>query len=972
MTFKTTRLRDAVVLALVTGMTGGAGSAFAQDATPASEESSATTLDAITVTGSRITTPGLTTNSPVLSVEREEFMQAQPVSVEDFVKQLPSVVPSMGPGMNNGTSGAATIDLRGLGPNRTLVLVDGRRPVPFDLFGVVDTNTIPLALLQSVDVLTGGASTVYGADAIAGVANFILRRDFEGVEISSSYGQSKHGDGARQKTDITIGANSHDGRGNVVMNFGYTKTDPVRQGDRPWGEASRSSSSGAAVGSGTTVPSLIIGPPGVWGAVDPSTGVRSGVGQIDPATGEIVDSIQTYNFNPVNYYQTSLDRYQITALGRFEINRHAEVYGQANYTRSQVDSTLAPSGLFLEAVDIPIGNPFIPEPARQQLCAAYDIAAADCVAGNTTLVENLTVGRRLTELGPRLNSFDTKTFQVTAGMRGDISDNWRYDAFWSHGESEQLQVRDNWGSFSKTLQALLAVDPNECLNPSNGCVPLDIWGAEGSITPEMVGFFNLDSFSLQKVEQENAGLNVSGDLGGFQSPWSDYPIGIAAGYEHRRTTASTRSDAASQVLGEVMGTGAPTPDRHGGFRLQEVYAEVIVPLVSGLPGINSLSLEAGYRRSDFKTSAGTSDEYGSHKIGLEWTPVDSLRFRGMIQRANRAPNINELFAPVVTGLGNLDTDPCGGGAINQAEANTPGTLSNLCRLTGVPVANIGALPQPSAGQVNTLGGGNPLLTRETADSETIGLIWTPSGSLAVTLDYWKIEMEDMISFPSELDVLNGCYSQELNPNREFNAFCELIGRSPITGTFNGSSSPGIFQQTTNQGRLKRDGFDLGIRYGLDLADAWGRLDFALDATRYTSNDFQATPASVNRDCLGYYSTSCTPNSEFKSSFRTTWNVNDMALSLAWRHTSRLEVEPDTGNWFEDYREIPAYNYFDLSAKYRTPFNTEISLSVNNLADKKPPIVGNTIGSTSENSGNTYPQFYDSIGRYYTLGVTVNF
>lgn len=974
MELKTSLLRDAIVCALLAGSAGLVLPAHAQDA-PASS-ATATDLDRVSVTGSRIATPGLTTNSPVTSIERDDFLRTQPAAVEEFVKQLPSVLPSIGPGTNNGTTGAAEIDLRGLGSNRTLVLIDGRRPVPYNLSGVVDSNTIPLALLQSVDVLTGGASVVYGADAISGVANFILRRDFEGAELTTSYGQSNRGDGGRQRTELTLGSNLADGRGNVVLSMGYTKVDPVFQGDRPWSQVSRSSVSGNPEGSATAVPSVILGPPGGFGTPD-DDGVLDGFGQIDPVTGAIVPDVNSYNFNPLNYYQTGLDRYQATALGRFEITPNAEVYSQLNYTRSRVDSSLAPSGLFFEDFQVPVGNPFIPEPARQQLCLAYGIAAAECVAGNPTLLTDpgtgggLTIARRLTELGARRSDYDTKTFQATVGLRGDLGDRWNYDMFWSHGESEQTQELINWGSLSSVRQALLAVDPTACLDPSNGCVPLNVWGPDGSITQEMLDFINLSSLSLQKVEQQNAAFNIAGDLGDFSSPWSDLPIGVAAGLEYRRAEASTRSDAASQIAGEVMGTGAPTPDRSGSFDLQEAYAEVIVPLISNVPGVYSLSLEGGYRHTQFSASGGADEDYGSYKYGLEWAPIESLRFRGMFQRATRAPGINELFAPLVTGLDNLSVDPCGGGAVNRADANTPGTLANLCRETGVPLASIGSLQQPSAGQVNVLGGGNPQLRPELADTQTLGLVWTPTNDFAVTLDYWKIEMEDVISSPSVDDIIAGCYSTELNPGLTFNETCELVGRSPITGTFNGTSSPGIFQALTNQGRLTRTGVDLGARYALGLED-WGRLTFSLDATRVTRNRFQATPVSVDRDCLGYYSVSCSPNSKLRSALRTTWNIEDFTASLAWRYSSSMEVEPASGTWFEAYRNIPSFSYFDLSFAYDAPFNAQINLSVNNLTDKRPPIVGNTIGATAENSGNTFPTYYDAIGRFITLGVTFRF
>jgi len=359
----------------------------------------------------------------------------------------------MVPGTNNGTAGAATIDMRGLGANRTLVLVDGRRPVPYNLSNVVDTNTIPMSLLQSVEMLTGGASVVYGADAVAGVTNFILRRDFEGFEASSHWGQSTHGDGDRQSYEVTFGALSDDGRANAVISVGYTKVDPVRQADRPWSVFALDSYDGTEGGSGTTIPARVN-----------VAGAGMGTRQLDLDTGLLVPSYQFYNFNPLNYYQTALERWQTTGLARYEINRHAEVYGQVNYTRSTVGSALAPSGLFLETFDIPLANPYIPTAMRTQICGELGIATGNCTSGldaNGDLIyTRMAIGRRLSELGPRLNDFDTKTLQTTLGLRGELAGNWSYDTYWSYGESDQLQSLINWGSLSKSRQAL---------NVSNRC-----------------------------------------------------------------------------------------------------------------------------------------------------------------------------------------------------------------------------------------------------------------------------------------------------------------------------------------------------------------------------------------------------------------------------------------------------------------------------------------------------------------------
>lgn len=927
----------------------------------------------VVVTGTRIRTPGAVSISPISSVTAEEIRQTQPVAVEEFFKQLPAAAPAIGSGTNNGTGGGATIDLRGLSgggggtvTNRSLVLVDGRRFVPFDLFGQVDTNSIPMALLQRVDVITGGASAVYGADAVAGVANFILRRDFKGFEVDTSYGKSHQSDAGRSRTDVTMGAGFDDGRGNVALSMGWTNVQPLRQDRRGLGTVSRSSASGAPQGSGTAVPVVVFLPDSQ---------------QIDLTTGAFRPTYASYNFNPDNYYQTALDRNQLTALGSYTINNHAEVYARLFYTRSDVISNLAPSGSFFNDYSVPVGNPYIPNAARQQICAFGGVAAADCVVGNPTEVL-LSLGRRFVELGPRLNNFENKTHQTTLGVRGDLVGSWTYDAYWSQGKSDQVQTRGNWGSFAKVQQALRALSTAECIDPSNGCVPLNIFGPDGSISKEMLDFINLDAVLLQKVEMKNLAASVSGDLGAFRSPLSKAPIGVALGVEYREDKAANKSDGPSQIQGEVLGTGAPTPDRSGKVELKEIFGELSVPLITDMPFAKKLSLELGYRHTDFKTTS--SQNYGSYKYGGDWEPIDGFRIRATAQRATRSPNINELYAPLVSGLSNLDEDPCQGTNVNQAQANTPGTLSNLCRLTGVPLNAIGQLPAPSAGQINVQTGGNPNLGPEKADTKTLGFVWQPAfvRGLTMSVDYYTIKLKDAVSNPSETDILEDCYNATRNPGLVFNAACGQVLRNPNNGTFNGSAAPGVVLPLSNLGRLETKGWDVGITYGLPLRDlglspALGRLDISFNGNFVESWKFQATPASVNRDCLGYYSIACgsngpSPNPKRKWSQRTAWTVGDFMFSYNWRHISAVEEEPGGTNFLPAYSRIGAFDYFDLGAVWNYNKNIRIALSIANVGDKKPPQVGNTIGQTSQNSGNTFPQTYDVIGRFYTLGATIRF
>jgi outer membrane receptor protein involved in Fe transport len=965
-------LRTIFAGSMLMGLSAMMHNALAQEAAPQKIES-------VQVTGTRITAPGTTSTSPISSVTAEEIKASQPIAVEEFIKGLSVAVPSIGQGTNNGSAGAATIDLRGLGPNRTLVLINGRRMVPFNLDGTVDTNSIPIALLSRVDLLTGGASVAYGADAVAGVVNFNLKKNFTGFDATTSYGgTTSDRDGKKKRTDITMGANLDDGRGNVVLSIGKTTADPVRQGARPYGITSLSSTTGKASGSNTTIPGGF-----AVGKGDTGTDTLSGNWQIDPASGKLVSPLVPYNTNPLNYYATGLDRTQATSLANYKINDHAEAYAEVFYTKSKVSSTLAESGTFGNVFQVPIGNPYIPEPARKQICERRGILSANCVAGNPTLVP-MTVNRRIVEMGPRLNDFSNSTLQYTLGMRGDAFLDWTYDASWTRGTADQTQVRGNWGSLSKVSQALNSLNSTSCVNQSNGCVPLNVFGGAGSITPAMIGFINEGAILLQSVQQDVGSISFAGDLGNkLVSPWAGQPINVAITGEERKVVAGTQSDAASQIQGEVLGTGAPTPDRSGHFRLRELAIESQIPLVKDKPFMRALNADLGYRETEFKSGESPSLKYSSWKIGGEWEPVRTLRFRGMVQKATRAPNVNELFAPVITGLSNVAVDPCQGNKINKAQANTAGTLSNLCRQTGVPVSEIGSLPQPSSGQINQLAGGNPDLGPEEAKTKTLGFVWEPAPKLSISLDYYKITIADAISRPSTADVLVDCFNN--NPSFAFNATCAMVGRNPANGTFNGVDSKGVFTPRSNQGRQQTSGFDLNVAYKLqakqlNLDPKYGNFDLGFAYTQVQSFLFQASPISVNRDCLGFYSVACgdvanSPVYKRKFSQHTSWNVGDFTVGYNWRYVSAADIEPAAlaiTPFLPEFSHISAYNYVDMSGVYNFSKNLRFNVSINNVANKKPPIVGGTIATTSMDSGNTFPQSYDAIGRYITFGASLKF
>ena len=938
--------------------------------------------DRVEVTGSRIKSIGASSTSPITSVTADEINATQPIAVEEVLRGLPAAIPAIGPNTNNGSGGGATIDLRGLGTNRTLVLINGRRMVPFNLAGVVDTNSIPIALLERIDLFTGGASAVYGADAVAGVVNFVLRKNFQGVEASTSYGISEQNDAKRTRSDLTVGASLADGRGNVALSVGQSRTDPLTQGERPYSLVSITSTSGAAGGSGTTVPAAftVTAPSELTAAQWAARGI-AGTQQINTTTGLLTTPVALYNFNPPNYFITPLERTQFSALGTFRINDHAEAYADLSYTRSDVRLNLASTGTFNNTYTVPIGNPYMPDAMRQQICTALagtSRAITNCAVGSTETVA-MQINRRITEIGPRINDFANQTAQYTVGLKGSfpVLSSWGYDVYLSSGKADQVSTRVNWGSLARSRQALDAVSLTTCRTTTNGCVPLNVFGAEGSITAAQLGFFNVNAIQQQNVRQTVKSASVSGDLGAVKSPFSRQPISLALGAEQRSTFGGNASDGPSQVQGEVLGTGAPLPDRSGTLKLNETFLEAQVPLAQGLPGVELLSLDLGARATEFKTAA-SSQNYNSWKYGGEWAPIKGLRLRAMSQRATRAPNVNELYQPVTTGLSNLATDPCAGANINAAQANTPGTLSNLCVLTGVPLGQVGAVPQPSAGQINVLAGGNPNLAPEEADTTTIGFVFEPTFArgLTVTLDYYKITINKAVSNATAAQVNSGCYLA--NPGFTFNSLCGLIGRSPVDGTLNGGSSRGITTSQSNLGTIWTEGYDLGVNYRLPLKDlglsaSLGRLDISMQMNQATKWAIQTIPGVPLLDCLGIYGNSC-GGPTFKTKFqqRTTWNVGDFAVQYNWRHQGKAIEEPGGTAYPAAVSTIKAFNYFDAAVDWNVTKNLKLRLSITNLLDKQPPEVGSTIGTTSTNSGNTFPAWYDITGRAYTLGATLKF
>ncbi len=1025
-----------------------AAPAFAQ-VQPAPAPTAENTDDAIVVTGTLIRNPNLVASAPVQSVGQEEISLRQRNTAEEVLRDLPGATPSIGSAVNNGNGGSAFADLRGLGNFRNVVLLDGNRIVPSSFIGRVDLNNIPLALVERVDTLTGGAATTYGADAVSGVINFITRQDFAGAEISASQQITEEGDGNVFRVDATIGANFDDGRGNATLSLGYQEADPVYQGARRFSLSNYTSTSGNAGGSGTTVPARFT-------IVGQGQNVIRTNGSLTPYVG----ANDAFNFNPYNIFQTPFERFNIFAQARYEVADGIEFYTRGMFSKNRVNTIIAPSGIFGQLALIPVSSPFLPAGARAQFCASNDfdfntpgvqtLTPAECTAAAAALTPadpafrafQTNIGRRIVETGPRLSEFLTQMFDYRAGVRFRITDSISLDVSGAYGESENRQTQDGFVSISRLRTALYTSSATTCNlgpsptvpNPTNpnlpplagsgagttGCVPVNIFGTAGSISPAMIPYIVGIATNSQRSSLSQARALLSGDFGASM-PWANDPIGFALGAEYRGYQASQTADQLSQTAGELGGAGGALLPFEGGYQVYEAYGELIAPIVQDQLFFHSLTLEAGIRYSDYTLDAPGSPGYNTTtwKLAANWEPVRGLRFRGNYQRAVRAPNIAELFAPIGTGLTTVATDPCRATNPVRNPVTDP-ALRALCLFQGANASNIGNILNPTAAQANATIGGSLQLRPETSNSWTLGVVFQPSfiPGLSITIDYYRIEITDAITTPGPGDLIRGCFGDNngtaVTAASVNNPICALFSRNPVTGGLDGdpATTRGLIFPTTNSGRILTDGVDFGFNYRRDLGFA--RLNLSFNGNWTNRSEFEPIvpgsivppgqpgaggllPPSGSRECIGFYGPNCgSPGSAGPSSApgsiqaEWTWNARatlsfqDIDLSVLWRHISSMEDEPGITSFSGtlpggvlagtqvNFGEIPAYDYFDLAARFGINDNLDITLTVQNLFDKDPPLVGSTVGTTSFNSGNTYPSTYDALGRRYAVSARLRF
>jgi iron complex outermembrane receptor protein len=926
--------------------------------------------DVVTVTGSRIQRTDTIAPSPVTNVSAAQLAVVNTVNTEDFINTLPQVVPAFDATSNNPGDGTATVSLRGLGATRTLVLVDGQRFVGSGVSQVVDLNNIPAAMVASIDIVTGGASAVYGSDAVAGVVNFIMKDDFEGVEVNVSQETSLGDlDGDITNVAITMGGNFDNGRGNAVLSMGYTNRQSVLQGDRAFSSATNwdpgpgNEADGFIAGGSSNIPGTRI-----RGGGSTNFGLTTAeVETFDPrcvgnsCSGFFVEGGQvlgmrfgnpndTYNYAPSNYLQLPQERYNISAFATYEVNEHLEFYGRGIFANNVVDSQLAPTPAGV-TLTVNLDNPALP-------ADLVTLMTNDPSSNNGDGTATVRTSRRYEEIGNRNSLRDTNSFQVVFGARGDLNDNWSYDAFANYSRSAVSQIQSGNLSVSALEQGVLcdAGPTAQALASCAGVPYVNVFGGGGGISAAGAEFISRTGAQIDTVEMFQTQATVNGTLPFLQSPAANEPLALVLGVEYREASSDSRPDS---VLGpDVAGFNSSLPVG-GTVDVYEFFTEVELPLIEDKPMIQSLALNAAFRSSEYNTVGQTE----TFAVGLGWELNDQIRARGNFNRAVRAPNVGDLFQPLVNGFPGA-ADPCSGGANGGFSG---ATIIQTCVDAGVPLANVGTAFQGNA-QMEALFGGNPNLEAETADTYTVGVVLTPNAieGLTVTLDYYNISIENAISTVPLQTLLNECHLSGIA------ASCAALagGRGPSGEMGASGFTPSLV--SINVASLESEGVDLRVDYGFDAGIVGLPGDFAITYYGgYTmAADYTPSAASPVIECAGLYGLDCgEPTPEYKHSMQTSWYTGPFTTSLRWRYIGAVEADATTAGYVSTLSDhIDATSYFDVTFQYDINEIFSLTTGITNISDTDVP----ALGSTATEQANTWPATYDTLGRRLFVGGTMRF
>jgi iron complex outermembrane receptor protein len=982
------------------------------------------------ITGTRIQSPNATSTSPILSVTSEEIKTGGRQDLTDMLNMLPQINSnSLGQDLGNKTSGlssaggVATANLRGLGPNRTLVLVNGRRlgqgsPQTVISSPAPDIDQIPSALVERVEVVTGGASAVYGSDAIAGVVNFITKKNFEGVQFDGQIGGNWHDnhnsfvkqrivdvgdtpltgtqwDGKTVNATITAGANLADDRGNVTAYFGYQKMDPVSSSQRDWGGCQLSYSTEelddvACVGSSNSnffKPSAVIEPdpdnPGQTRriAATPGGPAYSVFGNNFVPQGSVATNPPaSFNSQKYIYMQRDDVRYNAGFMANVKITEGFNPYAEFTFMDDRTHQEVAPTAAFGSSNVLSdsgnwlvnCSNPLLSAQQAGLLCSPAQIAADAANPGS--VLADVDLKRRNVEGGARTYDYQHTNYRMVFGAVGDLGDGWNYDAYGQYYYTNFANVNRKDFGIDKINNALLVTGTaaNPVCISGGACVPYNIF-SDGGVTQDAVSYLEQLGTATGSTELSTLHLDVTGDLGqyGIKLPTATEGAGVNVGYEHRREKVRYTPDAATES-GLIAGAGGAAPRIDNSLSVSEVFGEVRLPLVQEKRGIHDLVFDVGYRKSQYSTDVETD----TYKVELQYAPTPDFRFRGSYNRAIRAPSIVELYNPQLVGKVAFGEDPC---APSEDTGVIAATLAQ-CLNTGATAAQYNAgIPQGTAGQLTQLQGGNPDLKPEKADTYTIGVTLTPEflPNFSGSVDYYHIKLEDQVGALPGTVILAECLATG-DPT-----YCSQLVRQPQTGTLNGASVAGggyIVQTNVNIGAAELSGIDVQAAYRFDLGEL-GRLRLMLNGAYQLTNESTPIAGEGTYDCAGLFGSTCqTVNPVWRHNMRAAWTLPvDVTLTATWRFMSGVDLDNNDSNPLLQNASLgapaifrasmPAVSYLDLGASWDYTEQLSLRVGINNILDRDPPISpADIIAGGAPN----YYEIYDGLGRQVFAGVTMKF
>ena len=936
-------------------------------------ERNETRLEEVIVTGSLITDPNRESPSPILISTIESLQQSGTATIEAALNQLPMFAPAGAAGNGGqGTGGHATVNLHALGANRNLVLLDGRRLPLADIFGTVDINLVPDSILSSVQTITGGASAVYGSDAMSGVVNFISLDHFEGASFDAQYGNTEQGDLAQTKASLALGTTFADGGGHALLSAGYTDRGNLLGKDRmPFFDLLTPSS---FIGQGTFVPAATNLPNQTavnnlfasYGATTPVANSLN-LGFNDDGTlftqtgaknykGPSTDDYRIIGGNvrmPVQkgfYVQNPLERKSVFSKFDYEVGP-VTTYGQILYVDSTVTTNSGNSlTQFGNLTTIPVTNPFIPNDLRNLLATRPTPGAPFTWNGRY--------------VGVPFKSWDEQytTTQYLGGVRGSLPfGDWTWDVFAAYDTTEHVQTNHNAVLKSQVQNLLNAPDGGNSIC-AGGFNPFGL-NSSATISDACLRYMTTTAHSTEDLSQTTYQGVVQGSL--FNLPAG--PVKVALLVDHRKNTYEYQPDSqlASQNIEAVIASQGTT----GEISVDEYAAQIDVPLLADVPLIHKLNIGGAFRRSDYTTS-GSVDSYEGD---LRWEPIDSLLIRGGYQRAVRAPNIGELFAAASGAQIAFGTppaaigDPCDIRSTARTGANGA-SVRGLCLAQGIPGAVIDTYVFPTTATAGVTQG-NPDLQPETANTYNFGLSWTSRsssqllGGLSASVDYYSIEIKDVISVVPGLSALSKCYNLD-GSNPEYSAtnqFCQLLTRD-ANGLLQLIETPYL-----NLGGLKTEGVDLQLDWVVELNDRW-TAHFNTAVGYLLDYSVQTLPGSAFQDFTG--TNTIAANHTVSNSFPewkalTTVGIGfgPLSTSVRWRWQDAMEDVTSVTTPATPGKGVATYNLFDFFASYDFNTNWQLRMGVTNLTDEGPVTV-----SSSQTGTDT--AVFDVLGRSYYMGVRV--